>query len=130
VAARDQRARRAAHGRRRRRALTRPRSTADQVEVIEDALQQIPAELIDTIEIVVRADSAGATHELLDFCREHRLRYTVGYELTDPVRAAILKIPEDAWIAALAADGSERETDRSPRSPRPWTSRHGRRGRG
>ena len=58
---------------------------------------------------MVRADSAGATHELLDFCREHRLRYSVGYELTDPVRAAILKIPEDAWIAALATDGSERE---------------------
>ena len=57
----------------------------------------------------MRADSAGATHELLDFCREHRLRYTVGYELTDPVRAAILKLPEDAWIAALASDGSERE---------------------
>jgi hypothetical protein len=84
-------------------------TAADHVEVIEDALQQIPAELIETIEIVVRADSAGATHELLDFCREHRLRYTVGYELTDPVRVAILKIPEDAWIAALAADGSERE---------------------
>ena len=84
-------------------------TAADHVEVIEDALAQIPAELIETIEIVVRADSAGATHELLDFCREHRLRYTVGYELTDLVRAAILKLPEDAWIAALASDGSERE---------------------
>jgi hypothetical protein len=84
-------------------------TAADHVEVIEDALQQIPAELIETIEILVRADSAGATHELLDFCREHRLRYTVGYELTDPVRAAILKLPEDAWIAALAADDTPRE---------------------
>jgi len=84
-------------------------TAADHVEVIEDALAQIPAAVIETIEIVVRTDSAGATHELLDFCREHRLRYTVGYELTDAVRAAILKLPEDAWIAALASDGSERE---------------------
>jgi hypothetical protein len=84
-------------------------TAADHVEVIEDALEQIPAEHIETIEILVRSDSAGATHELLDFCREHRLRYTVGYELSDPVRAAILKIPEDGWIAALATDGSERE---------------------
>ncbi|MCA1680862.1 MAG: IS1380 family transposase, partial [Actinobacteria bacterium] len=84
-------------------------TAADHIEVIEDALAQVPAELIETIEILVRADSAGATHELLDFCREHRLRYSVGYELTDPVRAAIVKIPEDSWIAALAADGSERE---------------------
>ena len=96
-------------------------TAADHVEVIQDALAQIPAELIETIEIVVRADSAGATHELLGFCREHRLRYTVGYELTDPVRAAILKIPEDAWIAALAAMAASVRTGRSPRSPRLWT---------
>jgi len=49
--------------------------------VIEQALQQIPAEQIADVEIVVRADSAGATHDLLDFCREGRLRYSVGYEL-------------------------------------------------
>jgi DDE family transposase len=84
-------------------------TAADHIEVIEDALAQVPAELIETIEILVRADSAGATHELLDFCREHRLRYSVGYELTDAVRAAIVKIPEDSWIAALATDSSERE---------------------
>ena len=57
----------------------------------------------------MRADSAGATHDLLDFCREHRLRYTVGYEFTDQVRAAIVNTPENAWVCALAADGSERE---------------------
>ncbi|HEX8160063.1 MAG TPA: transposase [Solirubrobacteraceae bacterium] len=84
-------------------------TAADHIEVIQDALVQVPAELIETIEILVQADSAGATHELLDFCREHRLRYTVGYELSGAVRAAILKLPEDSWIAALASDGSERE---------------------
>ena len=69
-------------------------TAADHISVIQDALAQIPAELIETIEIVVRADSAGATHELMDVCREHRLRYSVGYELTDQVRTAILKIPD------------------------------------
>ena len=83
-------------------------TAADHIAVIEDALAQIPAEHIEDAEILVRTDSAGATHELLGFCREHRLRYSVGYELSDPVRAAILKIPEDRWIAALATDGSER----------------------
>jgi hypothetical protein len=83
-------------------------TAADQIAVVEQALAQIPAEYIEDIEILVRADTAGATHDLLDFCREHRLRYTVGYELTDQVRAAILTIPEDAWICARAADGSER----------------------
>jgi hypothetical protein len=84
-------------------------TAADHVAVVEDALAQVPVEHIEDTEILVRADSAGATHALLEFCREHRLRYSVGYELTDQVRAAILKIPEDAWIAALATDGSERE---------------------
>jgi hypothetical protein len=84
-------------------------TAADHIAVIEDALAQVPPALIETVEIVVRADSAGATHEVLDFCREHRLRYTVGYELTDQVREAILQISQDAWIAAIATDGSERE---------------------
>jgi hypothetical protein len=26
------------------------------------------------------------------------LRFSVGYELTEPIRAAILEIPEDAWV--------------------------------
>jgi hypothetical protein len=37
------------------------------------------------------------------------MRFSVGYELTTPVRAAILEIPEDAWLLALDQDGSERE---------------------
>ena len=83
-------------------------TAADQIAVVEAALEQIPAEHIEDLEIVVRADSAGATHDLLDFCREHRLRYSVGYELSERVRAAILKVPEDSWIASLATDGTPR----------------------
>ncbi len=84
-------------------------TAADHIEIIQDALAQIPASLIETIEILVRTDSAGATHDLLGFCREHRLRYSVGYELSDAVRDAILKIAENTWIAALASDGTDRE---------------------
>ena len=83
-------------------------TAADQIAVIEDALAQIPAGQIEQIEILMRADSAGATHDLLDFCREGRLRYSVGYELSEAVRAAILQIHEQQWIASLTSDGSER----------------------
>jgi Transposase DDE domain group 1 len=76
--------------------------------VIDRALAQIPAGYIETLEILVRADSAGATHGLVDYCREGNIRFSVGYELTEPVRAAILQIPEDAWVLALDQDGSER----------------------
>jgi DDE family transposase len=37
------------------------------------------------------------------------MRFSVGYELTEQVRAAILQIPKDAWVKALDQDGSERE---------------------
>ncbi len=37
------------------------------------------------------------------------MRFSVGYELTEQVRAAILQIPEDTWVVALEKDGSARE---------------------
>ena len=41
----------------------------------------------------------------------------VGYDLTEPVRDAILEIPDTAWVPALDQDGAEREGAWSPRSP-------------
>jgi hypothetical protein len=94
-------------------ALLRPgnagaNTAADHQAVLDLALAQIPDQYIETIEILVRADSAGATHGLIDYCREARMRFSVGYELTESVRQAILKIPADAWATALDQDGSER----------------------
>ena len=86
-----------------------PNNVADQTTVCDLALAQIPVEQIEDIEILLRADSAGATHELIDWCREASIRFSVGYDLTEPVRQAILKAPADAWIAAIDQDGSERE---------------------
>jgi hypothetical protein len=105
-------------------------TAADHVAVLDLALEQIPAEHIERIEILVRADSAGATHGLIDYCRQASMRFSVGYELTEPVRAAILDIPEDAWVRALDQDGSTREngqvaeiTDRVDLSSWPQGSR-------
>ena len=91
------------------------------------------------IDILIRADSAGATHATADHCHGDDLRFSFGYELTEPVRSAILKTPGAAWIAALDQDGSARENgqvseltdastldlaggfagDRPPRAPAP-----------
>jgi hypothetical protein len=84
-------------------------TAVDHMLVLELAVEQIPAAQRDTIEILVRTDSAGATHALLDYCVEENLRFSVGYELTEPVRNAILKLPADAWIPALNPDGGERD---------------------
>jgi hypothetical protein len=84
-------------------------TAADQIAVLEAALAQIPAAHVEDLEILLRADSAGATHKLLDYCRETRIRFSVGYDLTEPVRAAILELSEAAWMPALDADGRPRE---------------------
>jgi hypothetical protein len=83
-------------------------AAADQIAVAEEALGQIPEEHIEDIPILVRMDSAGATHELIDWCREGNIRFSVGYDLTEPVRAAILDLPDDAWVPALDQDGTVR----------------------
>jgi hypothetical protein len=83
-------------------------NAADQIAVAEHALAQIPAEHIEAIAIVLRVDSAGASHELLDWCREGRIEFSVGYDLTETVRAAILTIPEHDWVCSLDQDGNAR----------------------
>jgi Transposase DDE domain group 1 len=84
-------------------------TAADHTAVLDLALEQIPRESIEQIEILVRADRAGATHELADYCREGRMRFSFGYDLTDTVRQAILETPADTWIPALDHDGCERD---------------------
>ena len=94
----------------------------DQIQVAEQAVAQIPAAHIETIEIVLRVDSAGASHELIDWCRERQIEYSVGYDLTETVRAAILQIPERR-LGVLTGSGRaaapERAGLRDHRAPRP-----------
>jgi hypothetical protein len=80
----------------------------DQIEVAEQALAQIPQAHIEEIEILLRVDSAGASHDLLDWCREGQIRFSVGYDLTAAVRTAIVALKEESWRPALDQDGSER----------------------
>jgi hypothetical protein len=84
-------------------------TAADHKLVLDLALAQIPVEQIENLEILVRADRAGATHELADHCQEGNMRFSFGYDVTDSVRRAILETPEHAWVPALDQDGSMRE---------------------
>jgi hypothetical protein len=54
-------------------------TAADHVTVLDRALAQIPAEFIESLEILVRADRAGPTHELAGHCRGGRMRFSLGY---------------------------------------------------
>jgi hypothetical protein len=86
-------------------------TAADKIAVLDAALEQLPGRVAAREPILMRADSAGATHALLDHCRDRRLRYSVGFDLTEPVRAAILAADERAWLPALCQDGQERDDD-------------------
>jgi hypothetical protein len=80
----------------------------DHFAVLALALEQLPAEGLDR-EILVRTDSGGATHAFTADCRDARIRFSVGYELNDAVRQAIIELPESAWTQAIDADRSDRD---------------------
>ena len=83
-------------------------TASDHIEVLELALAQLP-EQVRQPGLLVRADSGGATHAFLDRVVERGLRFSVGFDLTEPVREAILALPEQAWRPALTQKGEERE---------------------
>ena len=80
----------------------------DHIEVLERSLAQLPEEAIGP-GLLVRCDRAGATHAFLDHVDARGLGFSVGLDLTEPVREAILALPERAWQPALAQDGADRE---------------------
>jgi hypothetical protein len=59
-------------------------------------------------EMLARADIGGCTHAFTADCRDAGIRFSVGYELTDTVRQAILEAPEAQWEQAIDADRGTR----------------------
>jgi hypothetical protein len=94
-------------------ALLRPgnagaNTAADHFEVLQLALEQLPeADLAR--EILARADIGGRTHAFTQDCRDAGIRFSVGYEVDERVREAILALPESAWEQAIDAEGKERD---------------------
>jgi hypothetical protein len=84
-------------------------TATDHKTVLDLALGQLPVAQIEELEILVRADRAGATHELAGYCRDAGMRFSFGYDLTDTVRQSILQTPTGTWVPALDQDGTMRE---------------------
>lgn len=83
-------------------------TAADHFTVLGLALAQLPAADLER-EMLVRTDIGGCTHAFTADCREAGIRFSVGYELGETVREAILALPETAWIQAVNTDGEPRE---------------------
>jgi hypothetical protein len=83
-------------------------TAADHIEVLERSLAQLPEQAIGP-GLLVRCDRAGATHAFLDHVDARGFRFSVGLDLSEPVREAVLALPESSWQPALAQDGADRE---------------------
>lgn len=80
----------------------------DHLTVLGLALAQIPDQWRSK-PILVRADSAGASHALLDELTDLGLEYSIGFAVTAPIQAAIRSVPKRVWTQAVTADGRLRE---------------------
>jgi hypothetical protein len=59
--------------------------------------------------ILVRADSAGATHDFVSGLTEANIEYSIGYPVDQGVREALLLFQEEDWVDALESDGTDRD---------------------
>ncbi|MEL7088100.1 MAG: IS1380 family transposase [Planctomycetota bacterium] len=59
--------------------------------------------------IVVRADSAGFSHWLIEACDDRNLEFSIGHPVTQAIRDALLLVQEEHWTPA-------RNTNRTRRS--------------
>ena len=86
----------------------------DHVELLDEALAQLPlptsAEDPERgLEVLVRADTAGATHGFVEAITGRGLEFSIGFDVTEPVRLAILELPKSAWVDAIQQDLEPRE---------------------
>ena len=92
----------------------------DHVTVLADAIDQLPpawraghgrydhADLVEH-KVLVRADSAGASHWLTEECRGRNLEFSIGYAIDGRVRDALLCVPDEDWTPARDGNGAARE---------------------
>jgi len=88
-------------------------TAADHLHVLAEAFTQVPA--AHRRRLLVRADSAGATHAVLDWLtaqdakRGRRVEYSIGWSISEAERTAINQIPTSGWTTAINADGHPRD---------------------
>jgi hypothetical protein len=84
-------------------------TAADHIEATRLAVAQLPRRL--RRRVLVRADSAGGTHEFLTWLTRpgRRLQYSTGFTITPGIQDAILKVPAAAWTPAYDSDSEVRE---------------------
>ncbi len=92
----------------------------DHVMLLADALAQLPTvwraghevgddPALAARRILVRADSAGASHWLAEECVDRNIEFSLGYQIDERVRDGVVCVPTGCWHPAVDADGGRRD---------------------
>ncbi len=95
-------------------------TAADHIVLLADALAQLPVlwraghhvgDDPGSVErqILVRSDSAGASHWLAEECVERNIKFSLGYQIDHSVREGVASVPTGCWHPAVEADGQRRD---------------------
>lgn len=88
-------------------------TTTDHIEVLTEAIAQVPA--AHRRKLLIRSDGAGASHGLVEWLtaqnetRGRSVEYSLGFPISAALREAITKVPATGWTPAAEADGSLRQ---------------------
>ncbi|MCW2660210.1 MAG: transposase family protein [Mycobacterium sp.] len=80
---------------------------ADQIAVLDAALAQLPEQVRS--QVLVRGDTGSGVHGFVWHVHNLGLQYSVGIYGRQPVQDALQVLPQQAWRAALDADGHPRQ---------------------
>jgi len=94
--------------------------TDDHLELLDQTIGALPVEYqaghepgdeagLARHHILLRADSAGATHGFVSGLTEANIEYSIGHPVDQGVREALLLFQEEDWVEALEADGTVRD---------------------
>lgn len=90
-------------------------TAADHITVLERALASLPAHARprpgdpDSVRVVARSDSAGATHAFAQACRDRGVWFSFGFPVDARIQAVVDQIPGQAWESAIDRDGGIRD---------------------
>jgi hypothetical protein len=83
--------------------------------VLEQALAALPQHARprpgdpDSVRVVARSDSAGATHAFAAACRGQGVLFSFGFPVDTRIQAIVDEVPDQCWQPAIDTEGGVRE---------------------
>ncbi|AFR47033.1 transposase, IS4 family protein [Gordonia sp. KTR9] len=89
-----------------RRGGASPQGADLHITTLSAALDQLPAG--ERGQVLVRTDAAGCSKEFLAHITDAGLQYSIGYIVSDTIKTALARLPEQAWQPAIDTHGEPR----------------------